>query len=169
VVALLPIFAGDILKVGASGLGILSASDSVGALIGGLLLIRFPVGKRSGRILLSAVAGFGFCMIGFGLSKTFWVSVLLLALGGAFDSVSRVVRGAIVQLSAPAEMRGRVGAVNSIFIGVSNQLGEFESGVTAKLFGTTPSVILGGVLTLIVVTGTAFSAPRLRELDVQKL
>lgn len=169
VVALLPIFAGDILKVGASGLGILSASDSIGAMIGGFILIRYPARKGSGKILLFAVAGFGFCMIGFGLSHVFWLSVLLLALGGAFDSVSRVVRGAVVQLTAPPEMRGRVGAVNSIFIGISNQLGEFESGVTARLFGTIPSVVLGGIVTLAVVSVTAIRAPKLRNMDLEKL
>jgi MFS family permease len=169
VVALLPIFAGDILKVGASGLGILSASDSIGALIGGVILIRYPVRNHSGKILFAAVAGFGFCMIAFGISTSFWLSVGLLALSGAFDSVSRVVRGTVVQLSAPPEMRGRVGAVNSVFIGVSNQLGEFESGVAAKFLGVVPSVIFGGIATLIVVAITAVKAPELREMELHKL
>jgi MFS family permease len=169
VVALLPIFAGDILKVGASGLGVLSASDSVGAMIGGVILIRYPVREHSGKILFAAVAGFGLCMIAFGLSTSFWLSAAVLALSGAFDSVSRVIRGTIVQLSAPPQMRGRVGAVNSVFIGVSNQLGEFESGVAAKFLGVVPSVVFGGIATLIVVAVTAMKAPELREMELHKL
>jgi len=168
-VALLPIFAGEVLHVGPLGLGILRSAPSVGAIFGGLLLIRFPVRRHSGKILLATVAGFGLCMIGFGYSHSFLFSLILLSLGGAFDSVSMVIRGAIVQLSAPPEMRGRVGAVNSIFIGVSNQLGEFESGVLAKLMGTAPSVVFGGIVTLIVVSITAVIAPKLRKMELSKL
>ena len=168
-VAMLPIFADSILHVGPKGLGILRAAPSLGALIGSFIWIRFPGRRHSGKILLVTVAGFGFCMIGFGFSTSFGLSLLLLAFGGAFDSVSMIIRGAIVQLSAPPEMRGRVGAVNSMFIGVSNQLGEFESGVAARLMGTAPSVIAGGVVTLIVVVLTALKAPRLRQMELNKL
>jgi len=168
-VALLPVFAVEILNVGPTGLGVLRGAASVGALIGSVLLIRYPVRRRTGIILLASVAGFGFCMIGFGLSRDFWLSASLLALGGAFDSISMVIRGTVIQLSAPPELRGRVGAVNSVFISVSNQLGEFESGVMAKLFGTALSVILGGVATIIVVTWIAARSRELRKMELQTL
>jgi hypothetical protein len=108
-------------------------------------------------------------MIGFGLSRTFWLSVALLTLGGIFDSVSMVVRGTIVQLSAPPELRGRVGAVNSLFVGVSNQLGEFESGVAARLVGTALSVVLGGIVTVGVVAWVALRSHELRMMEIEKL
>ena len=167
--AILPIFAGDILKIGAAGLGLLQASPSIGALIGSALMIRFPVNRRAGRILLIVVTGFGFSIIGFALSKTVWLSLLLLGLAGALDSVSMVIRGAIVQISSPDHMRGRVAAVNSIFIGTSNEIGAFESGVAAKLLGTVPSVIAGGCLTLATVAAAALFAPKLREMDLDRI
>jgi MFS family permease len=167
--AILPIFAGDILKIGAAGLGMLQASPSIGALIGSALMIRFPVNRRAGRILLAVVTGFGVCIIGFALSKTVWLSLLLLGLAGALDSVSMVIRGAIVQISSPDHIRGRVAAVNSIFIGTSNEIGAFESGVAAKLLGTVPSVIAGGCLTLATVAAAALYAPKLREMDLDGL
>jgi MFS family permease len=167
--AILPIFAGDILKIGAAGLGLLQASPSIGALIGSALMIRFPVNRRAGRILLGVVTGFGFCIIGFALSKTVWISLLLLGLAGALDSVSMVIRGAIVQISSPDHMRGRVAAVNSIFIGTSNEIGAFESGAAAKLLGTVPSVVAGGCLTLATVAAAALFAPQLREMDLDRL
>jgi MFS family permease len=167
--AILPIFAGDILKIGAAGLGLLQASPSIGALIGSALMIRYPAGRRAGRILFIVVTGFGFCIIGFALSTTVWISLLLLGLAGALDSVSMVIRGAIVQISSPDHMRGRVAAVNSIFIGTSNEIGAFESGAAAKLFGTVPSVVAGGCLTLLTVAAAAVFAPKLREMDLDRL
>lgn len=167
--AILPIFAGDILKIGAAGLGMLQASPSIGALIGSALMIRFPANRRAGRILLAVVTGFGFCIIAFALSTTVWLSILLLGLAGALDSVSMVIRGAIVQISSPAHMRGRVAAVNSIFIGTSNEIGAFESGAAAKLLGTVPSVVAGGCLTLLTVAAAALFAPKLREMDLDRI
>jgi MFS family permease len=167
--AILPIFAGDILKIGAAGLGLLQASPSIGALIGSALMIRFPVNRRAGRILFVVVTGFGLCIIGFALSTTVWLSLLLLGLAGALDSVSMVIRGAIVQLSSPDHMRGRVAAVNSIFIGTSNEIGAFESGLAAKLLGTVPSVVAGGCLTLATVAGAALYSPKLRDMDLDRI
>jgi MFS family permease len=167
--AILPIFAGDILKIGAAGLGLLQASPSIGALIGSALMIRFPVNRRAGRILLTVVTGFGVCIIAFALSRTVWLSLLLLGLAGALDSVSMVIRGAIVQISSPDHMRGRVAAVNSIFIGTSNEIGAFESGAAAKLLGTVPSVVAGGCLTLVTVAAAALFAPKLREMDLDRI
>ncbi|MBU6375555.1 MAG: MFS transporter [Bdellovibrionales bacterium] len=167
--ALLPIFASEILQVGPQGLGWLRAAPAVGALIMSVALIRRPVEHHGGRILLACVAGFGLCIIGFGLSTSFWLSMAFLALSGALDSVSMVIRGAIVSLCSPDHMRGRVASVNSIFIGSSNELGAFESGVAARLLGTVPSVVFGGAMTLLVVAVTAKLAPRLRALDLRKL
>jgi MFS family permease len=167
--AILPIFAADILRIGASGLGLLQAAPSVGALIGGGLMIRRPPNRGAGKILLAVVTGFGVCIIAFALSRHVWLSVGLLAIAGALDSVSMVIRGAIVQISSPPEMRGRVAAVNAIFIGTSNELGAFESGVAAKLLGTVPSVVCGGVLTLVTVAGAALWSPRLRAMDLDEL
>ncbi|MGE0615140.1 MAG: MFS transporter [Bacteriovoracia bacterium] len=169
VTAILPVFAAEILHTGPVGLGFLRAASAVGALVMSLYLVRFPIKRQAGMILLVAVAGYGFCMIGFGLSTTFWVSFALLALGGALDSISMVTRGAIVQLSSPEHMRGRVSAVNSIFIGSSNELGAFESGLAAKLLGTVPSVLLGGTVTLVTVTVIAALAPALRKMDIRHL
>ena len=167
--AILPIFAGDILKIGAAGLGLLQASPAIGALIGSALMIRYPAGRRAGILLFVVVTGFGFCIIGFALSTTVWISLILLGLAGALDSVSMVIRGAIVQISSPDHMRGRVAAVNSIFIGTSNEIGAFESGAAAKLLGTVPSVVAGGCLTLITVAAAAVFAPKLREMDLDRL
>ncbi len=167
--AILPIFAGDILRVGASGLGLLQAAPAVGALLGSGLMIKRPVNRRAGIILLAMVAGFGFCIIGFAFSRVLWLSMLLLGAAGALDSVSMVIRGAIVQMSSPDHMRGRISAVNSIFIGASNEIGAFESGVAAKLLGTVPSVVAGGCVTLAVVGFAAWFSPRLRDMDLDRL
>jgi len=167
--AILPIFAADILRIGAAGLGLLQASPSIGALLGSAFLIRRPPNRRAGALLLVVVTGFGLCMIGFACSRVVWLSLLLLGLGGALDSVSMVIRGAIVQIVSPPDMRGRVAAVNSIFIGTSNELGAFESGVAAKLLGTAPSVVFGGALTLATVAAAAVFSPRLREADLDGL
>lgn len=150
--ALLPVFAKDILLTGPWGLGLLRSAPAVGALLMSLWLARFPVERKVGRTMFTAVGVFGVATIAFGLSTSFWFSLAVLVVLGAADMISMVIRGAFVQLETPDEMRGRVSAVNGLFIGASNQLGEFESGVTAHWFGTVPAVVLGGVGTL-VVTG----------------
>ena len=149
--ALLPIYAKDILHVGPTGLGVLRAAPGVGALAMSLYLARHPPRRRVGRQMFAAVAAFGVATIVFGLSASFPLSLVALALLGASDMVSVVIRASLVQLKTPDAMRGRVSAVNSVFIGSSNQLGEFESGLTAAWFGTVPSVVIGGVGTLVVV------------------
>ena len=149
--ALLPIYAKDILHVGPQGLGALRAAPAVGALVASVLLTRFPIRTRVGRWLLLAVAFYGVCMLAFGVSRNFLLSLAVLAMSGSADMVSVVVRQTLVQLDTPDEMRGRVGAVNSMFIGASNQLGEFESGATAAWFGPVGSVVVGGLATLLVV------------------
>jgi MFS family permease len=151
--ALLPVFARDILLTGPWGLGLLRSAPAVGALLMSLWLARFPIERRSGPIMFTSVAVFGVATIGFGLSTSFWLSMAILVLLGAADMISMVIRGALVQLDTPDAMRGRVSAVNGLFIGASNQLGEFESGVTAHWFGTVPSVLIGGIGTL-VITGS---------------
>ncbi len=151
--ALLPVFAKDILLTGPWGLGLLRSAPAVGALLMSLWLARFPIERRTGPIMFASVAVFGVATIAFGLSTSFWFSLLVLVVLGAADMISMVIRGALVQLDTPDEMRGRVSAVNGLFIGASNQLGEFESGVTAAWFGTVPAVLIGGIGTL-VVTGT---------------
>lgn len=169
VTALLPIFASEILFVGPKGLGALRAAPAIGATVMALTLARFPSKARSGPWLFSAVAGFGVCILIFAASRDFWLSLFVLALSGAFDSISMVIRSAAVQLSSPDHMRGKISAVNSIFIGSSNELGELESGLTAKLLGTVPSVYFGGVICLLTVALTAFLSPTLRRLDLQEL
>ncbi|MDN3921320.1 MFS transporter [Roseateles violae] len=149
--ALLPIFARDILHTGPEGLGMLRSAPALGAVIVGLGLARMPIARHAGRWLLGAVAVFGFSMIGFALATSFWFAFAVLAISGAADMFSVVIRQSLVQLETPDEMRGRVGAVNSVFIGASNQLGEFESGATAALLGPVGSVLLGGIGTLLVV------------------
>lgn len=156
VVALLPVFALDILKVGSEGLGIMRMASSLGAALTMISMVRFSPMNRPWRNLLIAVAGFGISIIGFGLSHIFYLSLLFLFLQGAFDSVSVIIRGTIMQLLTPDEMRGRVSAVNSMFIGSSNEIGDFESGMAAKLLGTVPAVLFGGCMTICVVTFTYF-------------
>lgn len=168
-IALLPAFISEILDAGPEALGILRASPAVGAVLMGLWLARRPPQKHAGRLLLSAVAGFGICIIGFALSQHFWLSAAMLMMSGVFDSVSVVVRTTILQLATPDHMRGRVASINGIFIGSSNELGAFESGVAARLLGLVPSVIFGGTMTLVVVTATAKLAPKLRRLDLRDL
>ncbi len=149
--ALLPIFARDILHTGPEGLGLLRSAPAVGAVVVGLYLARVPIERRAGRKLLQSVAVFGLAMVGFALSTSFWMAFGVLLVSGAADMVSVVIRQSLVQLETPDEMRGRVGAVNSVFIGASNQLGEFESGATAAVLGPVGSVLLGGVGTLAIV------------------
>ncbi len=148
--ALLPIYAREILNVGPVGLGILRAAPAVGALLMSVLLARRPLRHRVGQIMFMAVTVFGIATIGFAVSTSFVLSIAMLIILGAADVISVVVRSALVQLRTPDEMRGRVSAVNSMFIGTSNQLGEFESGLTASWFGTVPSVLIGGIGTIIV-------------------
>jgi len=166
-VAMLPVFASDILHVGPEGLGFLRACPAIGAILMSVYLMFNPPMQNSGRILFGCVAAFGLCMIGFAYSHFFWLSAFLLFLSGVFDNVSVVIRGTILQLYTPDEMRGRVGSVNSIFIGSSNELGAFESGIAAKFMGLVPSVAFGGIMTLIVVAGTAKLNPVLRRLSLK--
>jgi MFS family permease len=149
--ALLPIYAGEILHVGPQGLGLLRGAPAMGALLMSLVLARWTIRSRAGAILFSCVAIFGLTTIVFGVSTSFWLSMAMLFINGAVDMVSVVVRQTLVQLDTPDEMRGRVSAVNAIFIGASNQLGEFESGATAALFGPVGAVVVGGAGTLVVV------------------
>jgi MFS family permease len=153
-VAMLPVFASDILLIGPQGLGLLRACPAIGATLMAVILMFQPPMKDTGKVLFISVLGFGLCMIFFALSKNFMLSGLLLIMSGAFDNVSVVIRGTILQLFTPDDMRGRVASVNSIFIGSSNELGAFESGVTAKIMGLVPSVVFGGFMTLIVVFTT---------------
>jgi hypothetical protein len=162
--ALLPIFAAEILHVGPQGLGLLRAAPAAGAVGMSLVLAHRPPLQRAGRTLLVNVGLFGLTMIGFGLSRHFLLSLLLLAASGMVDTVSVVVRSTLLQVLTPNHLLGRVSSVNAIFIGSSNEIGAFESGVTAKLLGTVPSVVLGGMATLAVVAMTAWRVPELRRL-----
>ena len=163
--ALLPLFAKDILMVGPWGLGLLRAAPAVGAVLMSALLTRWPLQRRVGHRMLGAVAVYGVCMVVFGLSTSFVLSLLVLALSGAADMVSVVVRMTLVQMETPNEMRGRVSAVNSVFIGASNQLGEFESGATAAVMGPVGSVVLGGVGTLLIAAAWLRYFPELARRD----
>lgn len=167
-VALLPIYAQDILKVGPEGFGILRAAPAVGALLIMFTSAHFPLNKNAGMKLLSAIFGFGVCIIVFGLSTWFWVSVIALFLSGVTDGISMIIRQTILQLRTPDAMRGRVASVNSMFVGSSNELGAFESGLTAKLMGTVTAVVFGGGMTILTVLGTGFFFPKLRKLDLRK-
>ena len=167
-VALLPIYAQDILKVGSEGFGILRAAPAVGASITMVLSTRFPLHRNAGKKLLWAVFGFGVCILVFGLSKLFWLSVIALFVSGAVDGVSMIIRQTILQLKTPDNMRGRVASVNSIFVGSSNELGAFESGLTAKLMGTVTAVVFGGCMTLFTVGLTALVSPSFRRLDLSE-
>ena len=162
--ALLPVFASEILKVGPQGLGLLRAAPAAGAVTMGIFLAHRPPFKRAGRTMLIAVAVFALAIVGFGLSRDFYLSLALLALSGMADNVSVVIRSTLIQLLTPPQMLGRVSAVNSIFIGSSNELGAFESGVAARLLGAVPAVVLGGAAALGVVGLTARLVPRLRAL-----
>jgi MFS family permease len=166
-VALLPLFNAEILHSGPDGLGILRAAPSAGAVITAFLLARNPPMKNSGRTLLFSVGAFGICMIAFALSESFWLSFFILMLSGAFDGVSVLIRSTIVQLYTPDEMRGRVSSVNSIFIGSSNEIGAFESGVAARWLGLVPSVIFGGCMTIGITGIMAFFAPKLMQLELK--
>lgn len=162
--ALLPIFASEILHAGPQGLGILRAAPAAGAVLVSLLLVHRRL-RKAGPVLFACVAAFGACWILFALSRSFWLSLLLLLISGMVDNVSVVIRSTLLTLRTPRHLLGRVSAVNQIFIGSSNEIGSFESGVAAKLLGTVTSVIFGGIVTLGVVTVTAWKIPPLRELD----
>ena len=164
-VAMIPVFAKDILNVGPIGFGWLNAAADIGAMLIIFILTIFPVHKGQGKKLLIAVGGFGICIIVFALSKLFWISFAALVMSGILDGFSMIVRGTIVQLKTPDHMRGRVMSVNSMFINSSNELGQFESGVAAKLMGVIPSVVFGGSMTLLVVMTTWFKAPSLRKME----
>ncbi len=166
-VALLPVFANDILMIGPEGLGVLRAAPALGAVLMTFFLARFPIQQQAGQKMLIAVAGFGLSIIGFGFSQWFGLSLFMLFLSGLFDSISVNVRSTLLQLHTPEHMKGRVSAVNSIFVGSSNELGEFESGVTAHWFGTVPAVFFGGCMTLLVVGVTAAKAKVLRNLHLE--
>ncbi len=168
-VAMLPAFIHEVYQLGPEGLGILRAAPAVGAIMTGLWLTRHPINFHAGRWLLGAVAGFGLSIIGFALSTSFWLAATLLLLSGVFDGISVVMRTSILQLATPDAMRGRVSAINGIFIGSSNELGAFESGLAAKFMGLVPSVLFGGFMTLAVVGVTAKLAPKLRKLELHQL
>lgn len=169
VVAMLPAFIHDILHYGPEGLGILRAAPAVGSICVGLWLARRPLQEHAGRVLLLSVTGFGLCVIAFGLSRSFWLSALILVAYGMCDGVSVVVRSTILQLATPDEMRGRVSSINGIFISSSNELGAFYAGTMARLLGLVPAVIVGGFAILAVAGMTSWKAPRLRTLDLRQL
>ncbi len=168
-VAMLPIFTNEVFHMGPQALGVLRAAPSVGALLTATYVAHRPITKHAGHIFLISVAGFGLCMIAFGLTTSFYLALALLAISGMLDGISVYLRATIYQLMTPADMKGRVSAVNNIFIGSSNEIGEFESGVAAKIFGLVPSVVLGGCMTLLVVLITIVKAPKLRKLDMRTL
>jgi MFS family permease len=162
--ALLPMFADQILRVGAIGLGWMRAMPAIGAFVTALVVAYLPPIKRAGVTLLWCVTGFGLATVLFGLSHVFWFSLAMLFFIGSFDSVSVIIRGTIVQLVTPDEMRGRVSAVNNIFIGTSNEFGALESGLTAALFGPVISVVGGGIGTILVALGVAKWWPETRKI-----
>ncbi len=166
-VALLPVFAQDILKVGSEGFGILRAAPAVGAFLTMLITAYIPISRKAGLKLLVAVFGFGVSIIVFGLSTIFWVSVMALFFSGVTDGVSMVIRQTILQLKTPDHMRGRVASVNTMFVGSSNELGAFESGLTAKLMGTVTAVVFGGSMTILTVLTTGIISPSFRKLDLE--
>jgi MFS family permease len=168
VIAILPIFAEDILKVGAEGLGILRAAPSVGAVVTMVTLVYFPPLKHAWRNLILAIAGFGVATLIFGVSTNFWISVVALFFTGAFDSISVVIRQTVLRFYTPDEMRGRVSSVNGVFVSTSNEMGAFESGVAAKFFGTVPSVLLGAGVTLVLVSLVALTSKELFDLKVDQ-
>ncbi len=164
-VALLPIFADQILHAGATGLGLLRSAPAIGALLMAIFITHNPIKRHVGKILLACVGGFGVCMIVFALSTNIYLSLFVLMMSGAFDSVSVIVRGMLIHTHTPENMKGRVAAVNSMFVGSSNEIGALESGVAARYLRVVPSVVMGGCMTLLVVIVTAWKARKLRTLD----
>ena len=166
--AMLPVFAKEVLHVGETGFGLLRAAPFAGSVLMALYMTKYPPMKAAGRKLLVCVAGFSVCMITFALSKNFYLSMFILALSGAFDNVSVVIRSTIIQYLTPEDMRGRVSSVSTMFISSSNEIGAFESGFAAKLLGLIPSVVIGGGVALGAVVTAAASLPKLRRLDLEK-
>ncbi len=164
-VAMIPVFATDILKVGAEGFGLLNAASDIGSMCIIAFLAFVPLKKNQGKILLVAVAGFGLCIIGFGLSEWYWLSFFLLVCSGMLDGISVVIRGTIVQLKTPDYIRGRVLSVNSIFIMSSNEMGQFESGLAAKILGVVRSVVFGGSMTVLIALLVGTTVPKLRKMQ----
>ena len=164
-VAFIPEIAEHVLHTGPIGYGFLNAAMDIGGLVSILLLLMMPMRQKQGLKMLLAVAGFGIFIIVFGISKIYWLSFLALASAGFFDGISMVVRGTISQLHTPDELRGRVASINMIFINSSNELGQFESGLTSRLLGTLPAVVFGGVMSVLVVLGTWFKFPNLRKIE----
>ncbi len=164
-VAMIPVFAKDILNVGPIGYGWLNAAADIGSVIIIITLTFFPITGGQGKKLMYVIAGFGMCIVTFAISKIFWVSFAALLLSGLLDGISVVIRGTILQLKTPENMRGRVMSVNSMFINSSNEFGQFESGLAAKLMGVVPSVLFGGCMTLLIVTTTWFKSPALRDME----
>lgn len=171
-VAMIPVFADQVLHAGKDAdfvTGLLRAAPAAGAILMGLFMAKFPPTRKAGRNLIVAVCGFGLCIIAFALSRNVWLSFGILFLSGVFDNVSVIIRHTILQLMTPDEMRGRVSAVNGVFIGSSNEIGEYESGVAARYLGNVPSVIFGGCMTILIVLGVAVFAPKLRKLNLDKM
>ena len=164
-VAFIPEIAEKVLHTNAIGYGFLNAALDIGSLISIALLLQFPMKKKQGLKMMLAVAGFGIFIIVFGLSTVFWLTFMALLIAGAFDAISVVVRGTIMQLNTPDELRGRVASINLIFINSSNELGQFESGVTSRWFGTLPAIIIGGALSVVIVGATWIKFPKLRKLE----
>ncbi|HCN50993.1 MAG TPA: MFS transporter [Chryseobacterium sp.] len=164
-VAMIPVFATDILNSGAEGFGLLNAASDIGAMVIITILSIVPLRKNQGKILLAVVTGFGLCIIGFGLSKLYWLSFIFLVMSGMLDGISVVIRGTIVQLKTPDHIRGRVLSVNSIFIMSSNEMGQFESGGMARLMGVVPSVVFGGCMTVLVALLVGSTNPKLRKMQ----
>lgn len=164
-VAFIPEVASNILHTGPIGYGFLNAAMDLGSLISIGILVKYPMRQKQGLKMLLAVAGFGLCIIIFGLSKVYWLSFIALLVAGLFDAVSVVVRGTIMQLYTPDELRGRVASINLIFINSSNELGQFESGVTSRMFGTLPAIIFGGAMSVLIVAATWLKFPKLRKLE----
>ena len=164
-VAFIPEIASNVLHTNAVGYGFLNAAMDLGSLICIAALVRYPMRRRQGLKMLLAVAGFGICIIAFGLSKWYWLSFGALLMAGIFDAVSVVVRGTILQLNTPDELRGRVASINLIFINSSNELGQFESGLTSRLFGTIPAIVFGGAMSVLIVAATWTKFPKLKNLE----
>jgi MFS family permease len=167
-VALLPVYAREILAIGPRGLGILRAAPGVGAVVTAIVMAHWPLKRKAGLMMMWCVAGFGLFTVVFGISRNIYISLFALLVIGATDMVSVIIRSTMVQLATPDEMRGRVSAVNMIFIGASNEFGQFESGLTAQWFGTIPAVVLGGIGTLLVVAAYSWFFPELRNVDQLK-
>jgi sugar phosphate permease len=168
VTAILPMFCEEVLKVGPEFLGVLRAAPAMGATLISFYLMRFPLRHREGRALVLCVLAFGFCILGFGLSRSLITAAAFLLLSGVFDGISMVIRGALVQIRSPESMRGKISAINSMFILSSNEIGAFESGLAANLMGLLPSIYFGGSMTLLVALAVAYRIPDLWKVDLRE-